>query len=301
MFPLLFSFQITFGPFDPILSDLGQFSSLYQMSPKDTFLSHAIVSLMVYFHWTWVGLLLPDDHRGTNILEDLKEKFERSRVCMAFVQMIPGTWNSFSNNFSKTLGKIQESLANVIIIYGDTDSLQGLMRNLGKQYLTQKVWVMNSQWDATNHADYFMLDSFHGSLILEHHHEEMIEFTNFIRRLNPYKYPEDNYLPKLWYLFFKCQFSKPDCQLLDMCQPNASLEFMPRHIFDTAMNEEIFNIYQAMYAVANSLHEMSLQQVQLQPHENGMTMEFFPWQVLSLPMYCNTSNVIIRAFIKTPN
>ncbi|OBS66017.1 hypothetical protein A6R68_05444, partial [Neotoma lepida] len=214
--------QLTFGPFDPILSDQDQFSSIYQMAPKDTFLSLAIVSLMLHFYWTWVGLLLPDDHRGTQILSDVREKMESSRVCIAFVEMISGTWTSFSNKFWKNLGKILESLANVIIIYGDTDSFQGLMQNLGQQFLTQKVWVMNAQWDITNHADYFMIDSFHGSLIFEHHHEEMVEFTNFIRTVNPYKYPEDNYLPKLWFLFFKCPFSEPDCQLLENCQPNAS-------------------------------------------------------------------------------
>ncbi|XP_040589833.1 vomeronasal type-2 receptor 116-like [Mesocricetus auratus] len=271
--------QITFGPFDPTLNDPGQFSSVYQMASKDTFLSYAIVSLMVHFHWNWVGLVLPDNHKGTNFLSDLRDKFESSGVCMAFVEMIPGTWTSFSKNFFKTLGKIQESLANVIIIYGDTDSLQGLMRNLGQQYLTQRVWVMNSQWDATHHAEYFMLDTFHGSLTFEHQHEEMIEFTNFIRGVNPYKYPEDNYLPKLWHLFFKCQFSKLNCQLLEICQPNASLEFLPRHIFNTAMNEESYNIYKAVYAVAHSLHKMSLQQVQLQLQANGKTMEFFPWQL----------------------
>ncbi|XP_005086757.1 vomeronasal type-2 receptor 116-like [Mesocricetus auratus] len=271
--------QITFGPFDPILNDLGQFPSVYQMAPKDTFLSHAIVSLMVHFHWTWVGLLLPDDHRGTNILSDLREKMKMNNVCLAFVEMIPSTWTSFSNKLWKNLGKLQESQANVIIIYGDTDSLQGLMRNLGQQYLTQKVWVMNSRWDTTNHGDYFMIDSFHGSLIFEHHHEEMIEFTKFIRRINPYNYPEDNYLPKLWFLFFKCQFSEVDCQLLEICQPNASLEFLPKHIFNTAMSEESYNMYKAVYAVAHSLHEMSLQQVQLQSPANGKTMDFFPWQL----------------------
>ncbi|XP_036024913.1 vomeronasal type-2 receptor 116-like [Onychomys torridus] len=271
--------QLTFGPFDTILSDHGQFSSVYQMAPQNTFLSLAIVSLMFHFHWTWVGLLLPDDHRGTHILSDLSEKMEKSRVCIAFVEMIPSTWTSFSNKFWKNLGKIQESLANVIIIYGDIDSLQGLMRNLGQQILTQKVWVTNFQWDVTNHADYFMIDSFHGSLIFEHHHEEIVEFTNFVRTLNPYKYPEDNYLPKLWFLFFNCPFSEFNCQLLENCQPNASLEFLPRHIFNMAMSEESYNIYKAVHAVAHSLHEISLQQVQLQPNENGKTIVFFPWQL----------------------
>lgn len=92
--------------------------------------------------------------------------------------------------------KIQESSANVIVIYGDIVSLQGLMRHIEQLLVTWKVWILNSQWDADNLADYFMVESFHGSLIFSHHHEEIVEFTNFIRTVNPYKYPEDTYLPK---------------------------------------------------------------------------------------------------------
>ncbi|KAL1770547.1 vomeronasal type-2 receptor 116-like [Sigmodon hispidus] len=46
-----------------------------------------------------------------------------------------------------------------------------------------------------------------------------------------------------------------------------------------AMDEEGYNIYKAVYAVAQSLYELSLQQVQLQPNVNGKTMDFFPWQL----------------------
>uniref|UniRef100_A0A8C2MED3 Vomeronasal type-2 receptor 116 n=2 Tax=Cricetulus griseus TaxID=10029 RepID=A0A8C2MED3_CRIGR len=271
--------QLSIGPFDPILSDRSQFNSLYQMAPKSTSLSLAMVSLMVHFGWNWIGLLLPDDHRGTEFLSDLRKNMEKNTVCIAFVEMISSTWTSFSYKFWANLGKIQESLANIIVIYGDSDSLQGLMLNLGKHFLTWKVWVMNSQWDVTNHADYFLVDSFHGSLIFKHQHEQMAEFSRFIKTVNPFNYPEDIYLPKLWFLFFKCSFSELDCQLLERCQANASLEFLPRHIFDMAMSEESYNIYKAVYILAHSLHEMSLQQVQMQPSENGKEMLFFPWQL----------------------
>ena len=100
------------------------------------------------------------------------------------------------------------------------------------------------------HSDYFMVESFHGSLIFSHHHEDMVEFMKFVQTVNPYKYPEDNYLPKFWHLFFKCSFSKFDCQLLENCQPNASLDLLPRHLFDPAMSEEGYNIYSAVYTVA---------------------------------------------------
>ncbi|XP_040589755.1 vomeronasal type-2 receptor 116-like [Mesocricetus auratus] len=271
--------QLTIGPFDSILSDRSQFNSLYQLAPKGKSLSLAMVSLMVHFGWTWVGLLLPDDHRGTEFLSDLGKNMEKNRVCLAFVEMISSTWTSFSYKFWANLGKIQESLANIIIIYGDSDSLQGLMLNLGKQILTWKVWIMNAQWDVTNHPDYFFLDSFHGSIIFSLQQEKMVEFPNFIKTVNPFKYPEDNYLPKLWFLFFKCPFSELDCQLLETCQQNASLEFLPRHVFDMAMSEESYNVYKAVYTVAHSVHEMSLQQVQMQPFGSGKEMVFFPWQL----------------------
>ncbi|XP_007648444.1 vomeronasal type-2 receptor 116 [Cricetulus griseus] len=271
--------QLTIGPFDSILSDQSQFNSLYQLAPKGTSLSLAMVSLMVHFGWNWVGLLLPDDHRGTEFLSDLRKNMEKNRVCIAFVEMITSTWTSFTYKFWPNFGKIQESLANIIIIYGDNESLQGLMVNIGKQSLTRKVWVMNSQWDATNHADYFLLDSFHGSLIFSHQYEEIVGFPNFIKTVNPFKYPEDIYLPKLWFLFFKCSFSELDCQLSEKCQLNASLEFLPRHIFDMAMSEESYNIYKAVYTFAHSLHEMSLHQVQMQSFENRKEMAFFPWML----------------------
>ncbi|XP_051017151.1 vomeronasal type-2 receptor 116-like [Acomys russatus] len=266
--------QLTFGPFDPALSDRSQFSFLYQMAPKDTSLSLAMVSLMLRFSWNWVGLIFPDDHRGIQILSDLREKMESNKICTAFVEMIPRTRNSFSKNYWKNIEKVQESLANVIIIFGDIDSLQGLMRAIGQQFTRWKVWVMNSEWDVTNHADYFLLDSFHGSFIFSHHHEQIVGLIDFIRTVNPYKYPEDNYLPKLWFLFFKCSFSQLDCKLLENCEPNASLELLPRHIFNVAMSEESYHIYSAVYAVAHSLHVMSLQQVQMQPHANAEEMFF---------------------------
>ncbi|NP_001098042.1 vomeronasal receptor Vmn2r110 precursor [Mus musculus] len=271
----LFKFpQLSFGPYDPILSDRGQYSSLYQMAPKYSSISRGIVSLMVHFRWSWVGLILPDDHKGYIILSELREDMERKGVCIAFVKMILLTLTSYYNKFWENMDK-----TNVIIIYGDVDSLTGLMRNIGQRLLTAKVWVMNIEPHITDYADYFMFDSFHGSLIFTHKYRESFDLTTFIQTVNPYKYPEDIYLPKLWHLFFKCSFSDIDCLLLANCQSNASLDVLPSHILDMTISEESNNIYNAVYAVAHSLHQMSLQQVQKQPHENGEAMAFFPWQL----------------------
>ena len=191
--PLLFNLlQITFGPYDTILSEHGQYSSLYQIASKDTSLTLAIVSLIVHFRWLWVGLILPDDHKGNKILSDFREEMERKRICMAFVKMIPATWTSYFAKFWKNMDE-----TNVIIIYGDTDSLASLMRNIGQRLLTWNVWVMNIEHHVIDTADYFMLDLFHGSLIFRHNYRENFLLTKFIQTVIPNKNPEDVYLTKL--------------------------------------------------------------------------------------------------------
>ena len=250
------------------------------MSPRDTSLSLAIVSLMVHFRWSWVGLILPDDHKGNKILSDFREEMERNGICLAFVKMTPATWTSY---FAKFWENMDET--NVTIIYGEIDSLEGIMRNIEQRLLTWNVWIMNIEHHVIDRADYFMLDSFHGSLIFKHNYRENFEFTKFIQTVNPNKYPEDIYLPKLWHLFFKCSFADINCQVLNNCQTNASFDILPRHIFDVVMNAESTSIYNGVYAVAHSLHEMRLQQLQMQPYENPHGMVFFPWQVITFLLY----------------
>ena len=82
-----------------------------------------------------------------------------------------------------------------------------------------------------------------------------------------------------------------NCHVLDNCQTNASLDILPSHIFDLAMNEESTSIYNGVYAVAHSLHEMRLQQLQMQPYENPHGMVFFPWQVITFLLYFIVSNL----------
>ncbi|KAL1765246.1 vomeronasal type-2 receptor 116-like [Sigmodon hispidus] len=271
--------QLTFGPFDTSLSEQKRFSFMYQVAPKDTSLTLAIVSLMVHFHWNWIGLFIIDDDKGVHILSDLRSEMEKNRICIAFVEMIQVIRGSFLTTAWKNQMQILESAANVIIIYGDTDSLLSLIVNIKQKLLTWKVWVLNSHWDHSQFDNFFLLDSMHGALIFSHHKKEIVNFADFIQAANPFKYPEDIYLHVLWHSFFNCSFLRKDCKVVDNCLPNASLGFLPGNMFAMAMSEESYNVYNAVYAVAHSLHEMMLKQVQFQTHRKEKEVMFFPWQL----------------------
>uniref|UniRef100_A0A8C2UYL0 Vomeronasal type-2 receptor 116-like n=1 Tax=Chinchilla lanigera TaxID=34839 RepID=A0A8C2UYL0_CHILA len=261
--------QVTFGSYDPMLKENGQFPSLYQVSQKDTSLALGMVSLMLHFNWTWVGLVITEGHKGRRFLSDVQAEMGRNRVCAAFVKML-------STPLASYIG--EASLVNVVIIYYDIDGLNDVNYAIEPYIATWRVWITNSQWHADMAGKNFILDSFHGTLIFSNHHEEISGFKSFVQAVNPFKYPEDTYLTTYWFNNFHCSFSDSDCTLKS-CTPNASLAWLPVNRFDLAMKDASYNMYNAVYAVAHALHEMLSQQAEMPRVRNREAMVFPPWQL----------------------
>ncbi|KAM4876394.1 vomeronasal type-2 receptor 116-like [Thomomys bottae] len=107
------------------------------------------------------------------------------------------------------------------------------------------------------------------------HQEIRISFVKVIViYVNPAKYPEDYYLAVLWIKYFNCTFSESSCVTWKNCPANASLEWLPRFLFEMDMLEESYNIYNAVYAVAHALHEMLIDQAEAQAVGNGSKLVF---------------------------
>ncbi|OBS69574.1 hypothetical protein A6R68_01885, partial [Neotoma lepida] len=123
--------QITFRPFDSILSEQRRLYSLYQVASKDTSLTLS---------------------RGSFLTTSWKNQLQ-----------------------------IIKSSANVIIIYGDTDSLLSLIANIKQKLLTWKLWVLNSHCDHSKSDSYFLI-------------MRLIILQIFIQTTNPSKFSEDIYL-----------------------------------------------------------------------------------------------------------
>ncbi|XP_042549555.1 vomeronasal type-2 receptor 116-like [Dipodomys spectabilis] len=212
-----------------------------------------MVSLMLHFGWTWVGLFNTEDNYGVWFLSELREEMGKSRVCFAFENMIP--YNAFTD-YSYDLSKyrqLMDSSTNVIIIYGDSKFLLSFIVKFGHILITRKVWVMNSPYDdVTIGKRYCLIHSFHASLTFSHHHRNTSLFTNFILK-----------------------------GTLDLghCSYNATLHWLLRHIFDMTMSEESYNIYNAVYALAHALHQMFLHHMEEPPGYKGQPKTFLSSQL----------------------
>ncbi|XP_042549936.1 vomeronasal type-2 receptor 116-like [Dipodomys spectabilis] len=257
--------QFTFGPFDHALSDHNKFPALYQMAPKDTSIATAMVSLLLHFSWSWVGLLTTQDDNGARILAELKVEMAKNRVCVAY-ELVIATQDAY--NHITVNRYINLSSASVLIIYGDNNSLMIFMIYIEQIITHGKVCIMNSQWDFTLKRRYFMIGSLHVPLIFTHHHVDVSGFTDFVKAVKPSKYPEDIFLARLWFLSFNCSDSVSDCVTWDNCAHDASLDWLPGHSFDVTMSVDSYNIYNGVYAVAQALHEMLLHQTEVQTTGN---------------------------------
>ncbi|XP_075815306.1 vomeronasal type-2 receptor 116-like [Microtus pennsylvanicus] len=259
--------QITYGPFHPILSNREQFPSLYQMAAKDTSLAMAMISLMHYFNWNWIGLAISDNDQGTQFLTQLRGEMEKITVCFAFVSVIPVEMHLFLTQAEVYYNQILTSSTNVVIIYGDPESSLAVAFRRWRSLGLQRIWVTTSQWDGTATKHDFPLDSFNGKITFAHHHAEVSHFKTFVQTLNPLKYT-DEFLARLEWMTLNCKVSASICKTLQNCLSNASLQWLKAQTFDMAFSDESYDIYNAVYAVAHAFHEMLLQHVHNQPMDN---------------------------------
>ncbi|NP_001093065.1 vomeronasal 2 receptor 614 precursor [Monodelphis domestica] len=272
--------QMTYGPFDPALSDKVQFPSLYQMAPQDSSLHLGIIQMLMHFDWTWVGLVVTDDMRGEKFLGDIGEEMRKSKACMAFTEKIPVSERRHAESQVGFMPRIIASSAKVIIVHGDTDSLMILRYSQPQIFSIWKVWIITSHWDVTirpyNHAG----DTFYGSLIFSHQTSEIPGFRAFLRTVTPAKYPGDIFLKSFWISAYEypdepAKMEREDCSL------NASLDILPLHYFDMTMSSLSYLVYNAVYAVAWALHEMFQTRSETRSVRDEEFLVPQPWQLHS--------------------
>ncbi|XP_038598824.1 vomeronasal type-2 receptor 26-like [Tachyglossus aculeatus] len=270
--------QITYGPFDPVLSDKTQFPSLYQVAPRISSLPRGIVRLMVHFGWTWVGLVVSADMIGERFLSDVTGEMVRNGVCAAFTIKISS--ETFRIYLAwKFYYRVTATSATVMAAYGDAESLSLLRNVIERSGLFKTVLITTFYWDFTLNIKKVTNNyNFHGTFTMANLVKEVPHFRDFLRTVRPEKYPEIIVLKELWESAFDCSFSFPE---LDgrKCSENASLELLPVHHFPLSMSALSYSVYNAMYAVTQGIQELLLSCSDLESRGNKDCLVPHLWQL----------------------
>ncbi|NP_001092960.1 vomeronasal 2 receptor, 15 precursor [Rattus norvegicus] len=265
--------HLTYGSFYPVLSDHEKFPYLYQMASEDTSLALALVSFIIHFSWNWVGLAISDNDKGTQFLSYLRREMEKNTVCFAFVNMIPVNMRLFMSRAEVYYNQIMTSSTNVVIMYGDKDSTLAVSFRMWVSLGIQRIWITTAQWDVTPRMKDLTFDNLCGTFAFGQHHGEIYGLKNYAQTLNPFIY-SDEYLLKLEWMYFNCNVTASKWKPFKNCSSNHSLEWLMTHTFDMAFIEGSYDIYNAVYAFAHALHQVTFQKGDNLPTDNRKEQDY---------------------------
>ncbi|EDK99721.1 mCG130580 [Mus musculus] len=248
--------QISYAPFDHSLGTRVQLQSPYQFPVHTTALYQGIIQLLLYFTWVWVGLVVPDDMRGELFLRDITEEMTNHGLCVAFAEKVPEF--PAKDTVNRELFMERFTLTHVIVAFGDTYSLLRFVYNIFCNTPFGNIWITTSDWDITTLSFQQNLGYtyFGGGLSFFVHMDEILGFKDFLRDVQPRKYPHDIFIQDVWSILFECPyFEQHGIRELSQCEQNGSLSTRPLHVWDMNTSPMSYKVHAAVYAIAQALHE----------------------------------------------
>ncbi|XP_061445252.1 vomeronasal type-2 receptor 26-like [Rhineura floridana] len=268
------------------------------MAPNEAHQYMGIISLLKHFRWIWVGLFVVDDDTGEHFLQTLEPLLSQHGICSGFTQRTPQ--EAHFDNMGKVVEitssnyeDLTDDKVNTFIMYGESMAiiwLRALVFVLDpenkKSTSLRKVWIMTTQIDflLTGLQSGWDLNMFHGAISFTIHSEDVREFREFLQNITPYWTQGDGFLKDFWEQAFDCSFANPEVptNASERCSGKERLESLPGPQFEMHMTGHSYSIYNAVYAVAHSLHEIYSTKTK---HRAMMGREIFdlqdlqPWQL----------------------
>ncbi|KAF7235090.1 hypothetical protein EYD10_18063 [Varanus komodoensis] len=270
--------QFTYGSI-PLKNDETEAYSFYQMVPKETYQHTGILQLLLHFKWIWVGVIAKNDENGDVFVRTLSKMFSLNHICFAFIERVE---EIYTNEIYEAIGWLtgiynvtMQSNANAVIFYEEDivnfrwflylpEMEQGIMMPKGK------VWILTVQLEllSCHFQKSWDIQTMHGALAFTIHSKEVLGFQLFLQTRNHLGTKEDGFVRTFWEQTFECEL--PDKLLEETaektCTGEEKLESLPGPVFEMSMTGHSYSIYNAVYAVAHTLHAMRSSR----PKERGM-------------------------------
>uniref|UniRef100_A0A3B2WB88 Vomeronasal 2, receptor27 n=1 Tax=Mus musculus TaxID=10090 RepID=A0A3B2WB88_MOUSE len=271
--------QISYAPFDQSLASRVQLQSPYQFPVHTAALYQGIIQLMLYFTWVWVGLVVPDDMRGELYITELTEDMTKHGLCIAFAVRSP----IFPCRNTVNLIILEEELGSldVVLVYGDSYDFFWIVLYIPFLPFNGNVLITNSDWYTT--FPYFhnqVYEYFGGVLLFSDHMDEILGFKEFLRNLQPRKYPQNIFIQDMWSIVFECpHLYLHKVRELSQCEPNGSLSTRPLHVWDMNTSPMSYKVHAAVYAIAQALHVELSVRVEGDSFDKGVLRAPLPWKL----------------------
>ncbi|XP_070584774.1 vomeronasal type-2 receptor 26-like [Erythrolamprus reginae] len=263
--------QLTYGS-APVIDNVIHKHFYHQMFPNEQLQIMGILQLLLYFKWSWIGLICQANEIGERFLREVLIKFSEKGICFDYIEEL--MLEAFStdlgekmDNFVQIYSVIMTSISSVLIIYCENQvmALFRIISSVSEYWETtverkDKVWIFSAQMEYTSvpfQRDRSM-DFIHGALSFAVSSKEALGFHRFLQLRNSVAEDEDIFSRVFWEQAFECSFSNSilNTKSEKRCTGYEKLETLPDSVFELSMTGQSYSIYNAVYAVAHALHTM---------------------------------------------
>uniref|UniRef100_A0A803J7A9 G-protein coupled receptors family 3 profile domain-containing protein n=2 Tax=Xenopus tropicalis TaxID=8364 RepID=A0A803J7A9_XENTR len=220
--------QISHFATSRLLSNHMMFPSFFRTVPSDAFQSQGLAKLVLFFGWTWVGLLAVDNDYGQQGIQVVKQEIEKAGACVAFSETI---LMSLPDRNAKHIVKvIKDSTATAIVVFSLPADFLPVLEEMLVQNITKKMLVASEGW--------------------------------FLNKAHPSRGLGKYWLKLLWEEIFTCKFleeknlTAPTEKPANICTGMESLESISNNYNDISSLRTTYNVYTAVHVVAKALEDL---------------------------------------------
>uniref|UniRef100_A0A670ZM86 G-protein coupled receptors family 3 profile domain-containing protein n=1 Tax=Pseudonaja textilis TaxID=8673 RepID=A0A670ZM86_PSETE len=315
VFQLLFFLQLIYGS-----APTNNHEDLFHwMFPSNMLQYKGILQLLLYFGWTWVGMISLQYDVGDGFIAIMVSMFAQRGICFDFIKSYPK--KTYTHEFSEMLEDgneiydiVMASIASVVIVQGEFMLTMRLLFSYQVPSNNEKIWIMIAQMDFTSTSIQrnWPLHFIHGAMSIVVHSSDLVGFQDFVKERNLATNQEDGFLKHFWEDAFQCVFpnSIGEKNFDGVCTGEEKIETLPSSIFDMQMNSHSYAIYNSVYAVVHALsalysfkrkHKAVPDKSQLNPLHQESWQSLLRVKVGSLDKYnfafsCNNINNVLCTF-----
>uniref|UniRef100_A0AAY5ER58 G-protein coupled receptors family 3 profile domain-containing protein n=1 Tax=Electrophorus electricus TaxID=8005 RepID=A0AAY5ER58_ELEEL len=221
--------------------------------------------------WSWVGVVSGDDAYGISGVQLLLKELEGSDVCIDYLEVIPKSHTL--SKIRRIIERIQSSKARVVVTFAISPDMEVLLREVVKQNVTDRQWIATEAWSTSSHYSSWSGISLAGTLGFALRQVDIQGLGFYLTQLSPGGQQMQPLTQTVWEEMFGCKFVV-ESQINPLSGPQCTgLEKMESQevYFDV-----IYNVYKAVYAIANAIQDMLNCEPGKGPFENGACPDIKP-------------------------
>lgn len=234
------------------LSDRRLFPTFFRTVPSDRFQITALVQLMKFFEWRWVGIIYSVSLYSKKGTAEFINEAKKEGICVKYRLPYSKTSKTKMKAIVQALGK---SSSRVVLLFMSLSYTKSFLSKMEHYNITGKQWIGSESW--ITQADLASVERkniLHGALGFALPEASIPGLDEFLLSLKPSDEPQSAILKAVWEKFFECSFTPSNSSAL--CTGTEDLRTVSSDYTEVTHFRAENNVYKAVYLVAYALHAL---------------------------------------------